>query len=84
VSSSAGRAKRDRERARQEKQALKRDRKEALALAGPDDDAPAAPKRPHDEVMADLDRLHQRFADEQIDFDDFESAKRELMAQLLI
>jgi hypothetical protein len=82
MSSSAGRAKRDRERARQEKQALKRDRKEALALAGPDDTDAAAPKRPQDEVLADLGRLHQRFADEQIDFDDFESAKRELMSQL--
>jgi hypothetical protein len=82
VSSSAGRAKRDRERARQEKQAIKRDRKEALALAGPDEPDSDLPKRPQEEVLADLDKLHQRFADEQIDFDDFESAKRDLMAQL--
>jgi hypothetical protein len=82
VSSSAGRAKRDRERAKQEKQALKRDRKEALALADADAPVVEVTKRPQADVLGDLERLHQRFADESIDFEDFETAKRELMAQL--
>lgn len=82
MASSAGRAKRDREKARQEKQALKREKK----LAGPDtdgaDEAPSAPSRPQDVVLADLAALHQRFDDEQISFDDFEDAKSALLAEL--
>ena len=81
MASSAGRAKRDREKAKQEKQALKRERK----LAGPaeaDDTAPSGPARPQDEVLADLAALHQRFDDEQISFDDFEDAKTALLAEL--
>jgi len=34
-------------------------------------------------VLADLAALHQRFDDEQIGFEDFESAKAELLAQLM-
>lgn len=81
MASSAGRAKRDREKAKQEKQALKRERK----LAGPDisdDDAPTVPARPQDVVLAELAALHQRFDDEQISFDDFEDAKSALLAEL--
>ena len=81
MASSAGRAKRDREKARQEKQAMKRERR----LAGPDTDVidePAGPTRPQDEVLADLAKLHQRFEDEQISFDDFEDAKAGLLAEL--
>lgn len=82
MASSAGRAKRDREKARQEKQAMKREKK----LAGPDTDAadetPAAPGRAQDVVLADLAALHQRFDDEQISFDDFEDAKSALLAEL--
>lgn len=81
MASSAGRAKRDREKAKQEKQALKRERK----LAGPDlsdDDAPTVPARPQDVVLAELAALHQRFDDEQISFDDFEDAKTALLAEL--
>ena len=81
MASSAGRAKRDREKAKQEKQALKREKK----LAGPDtsaDDGPSTPARPQDVVLAELAALHQRFDDEQISFDDFEDAKSALLAEL--
>ncbi|MFZ4719900.1 MAG: hypothetical protein ACOYMR_10770 [Ilumatobacteraceae bacterium] len=81
MASSAGRAKRDREKARQEKQAMKRERK----LAGPDTevaDEPTGPTRPQDQILADLASLHQRFDDEQISFDDFEDAKAGLLAEL--
>jgi hypothetical protein len=35
-------------------------------------------------VLADIARLHQRFADEQIGFDDFETAKAALLAELSV
>jgi hypothetical protein len=81
MASSAGRAKRDREKAKQEKQALKRERK----LAGPatdESDEPTGPVRPQDQVLADLAALHQRFDDEAIDFDEFEESKAALLAEL--
>ncbi len=81
VASSAGRAKRDREKARQERQQLKRDKKQAAQDAPPD--APrAGVRRNHDDVLADLAALHQRFADEAIDFDEFEQSKTDLLAEL--
>ena len=41
-------------------------------------------KRPQDDVLADLAALHQRFDDEQVSFEDFESAKSLLLAQLAV
>jgi hypothetical protein len=46
-------------------------------------DGSRLPSRPQDEVLADLAALHQRFDDEQISFEDFESAKADLLAQLM-
>jgi hypothetical protein len=43
-----------------------------------------APKRPQDDVLADLAALHQRFDDESISFEDFESEKGLLLAQLAV
>ena len=87
MSSSAGRAKRDREKARQEKAAIKRTRKLTAGESdGIGDDAADSPvgalQRPQADVLADLASLHQRFEDGQVDFDDFEDSKQELMAQL--
>ena len=42
----------------------------------------ATARRPQEEVLADLAKLHQRFEDEQIGFDDFETAKLALLEQL--
>ena len=87
MASSAGRAKRDREKARQEKAALKRNRRQSGEGVVVDDEPSADPrfgarKREQDEVLADLARLHQRFEDESIDFDTFELAKNDLIAEL--
>lgn len=38
--------------------------------------------RAQEEVLADLARLHQRFHDEQVGFEDFESSKAALLAEL--
>ncbi len=85
MGSSAGRAKRDREKARQEKQAIKRERRQGGAIDlvdEPTDEPGSSIRRPQDDVLADLARLHQRFDDEAMEFEDFETAKRELIAQL--
>jgi hypothetical protein len=81
VASSAGRAKRDREKARQERQQAKRDRKQA-AQSAPAEPERLGVRRDHDQVLADLAALHQRFADEAIDFDEFEETKAGLLAEL--
>jgi hypothetical protein len=54
---------------------------EAAQAAGPAP-SPGTPRRSQAEVLASLAALHQRFEDEQISFDDFESSKADLMAQL--
>ena len=84
MASSAGRAKRDREKQRQERQALKREKR----LAGPqvsEDDAGepgVVVAIPQDEVLTRLAALHLQFENEQIGFDDFEEAKAELLKHL--
>jgi hypothetical protein len=58
-----------------------------LAAATVDDSAepqPPAPVAPQDKILAALAELHQRFEDEQISFEDFESSKAGLLAQLHI
>jgi len=45
---------------------------------------PPASVAPQDKVLAALAELHQRFEDEQISFEDFESSKAGLIAQLHI
>lgn len=77
--------KRMREKARQEKAEAKRQRKEERAAeAEAAADEPAEPVAPQDEVLAQLAALHQRFDDDQIDFDDFEERKQELLAKLAV
>ena len=84
--SSAGHAKRDRERAKAEKVQLKRARKlaESAALA----DAPAVVRygveRPQEDILADLARLHAKFDDGGIALEDFETAKADLIGQLSV
>ncbi len=86
--SQASYQKRMREKARQEKQQLKRERREqraaeaaAAAEAGPVE-TPDGP--PQERVLAKLAELHKQFDDEQIDFDEFEERKAELIAQLSV
>ena len=48
----------------------------------PGDTVVGPPARPQEDVLADLARLHDRFHDEQVSFDDFESSKAALLAEL--
>jgi len=85
VATSAGRAKRDREKLRQERQALKRARRQAPREAAEDDTGAAvdgAPSTPQDQLLAQLADLHQRFADGEVGFEEFELAKDELIREL--
>jgi hypothetical protein len=56
-----------------------------VAEADPDSGEIVSPShRPQAEVLEDLARLHQRFDDEQVDFETFEASKRDLMAELSV
>lgn len=75
--------KRMREKARQEKQAAKRERKaERAEAAETADDAPTPDAPPESTVLEQLAALHEKFADDAIDFDEFEERKQDLLAQL--
>jgi hypothetical protein len=72
-----------REKARQEKAAAKRDRRaarldEAATPAQEELRAPDSESR----VLAELEELHRKFDDGALDFDDFEERKSSLLAQL--
>ena len=78
--------KRMREKARAEKAALKQQRKQerAAAAAEADEETDDTPAVPQEQVLAQLETLHQQFADDKIDFDDFEERKQELIAKLSV
>ncbi len=86
MSSSAGRAKRDREKVKRERAAQKRDKRQGVSEPGDssEDESPVAPRvrRSQSEVLEELQLLHQRFEAKAIDFEDFEILKNELMGQL--
>jgi hypothetical protein len=82
---SAGRAKRDREKVRQERAALKRARRQGeLGAPEPADDAEerVGEPAPQHEVLAALALLHKKFDDGGMDFEEFEAAKSELIGRL--
>jgi len=75
--------KQQREKARREKAAAKQERRAVRAEgATGEDDSSGEPSPPEQNVLADLAKLHQQFADNAIDFDEFEERKRELLAQI--
>lgn len=75
--------KRMREKAKQEKQAAKRERKaERAEAADVADDDTVAEAPPEETVLEQLAALHARFADDAIEFEEFEERKQELLAQL--
>lgn len=74
--------KRMREKAKQEKQAAKRERKAERAEAAETADEAPTDAPPQATVLEQLASLHAAFADEAIDFDEFEERKQELLAQL--
>jgi hypothetical protein len=70
-----------RERAKREKaQAKAARREERAASQAAETEATALP--PQDRVLEDLAALHRRFDDGDIEFEDFEAAKRELLERL--
>ena len=74
--------KQQREKARREKAAAKQERRAVRAEGAGDEDSTGEPSPPEQNVLADLAQLHQQFADNAIDFDEFEERKRELLAQI--
>lgn len=81
--------KRQLEKARQERAAAKRDRRQGRGEStGPDDASEAtdvAPEAlPEDVVLGRLAELHQRYADGGMELDEFEAARAELVAQLRV
>jgi len=76
--------KRQREMARAEKAKAKAARKqERLEAAAEAADEPT-PEVDAGSVMAQLEKLHQDFADDKIEFDEFEETKQELLSQLQV
>ena len=81
--SNAKGVKRQREKARQEKQATKRERRQGR-LAGdgtPEDGADGEPTVTYsqDQVLAELAELHRRYGDGGLSLEDFEEARDELV-----
>lgn len=77
--------KRMREKAREDKARAKRQRKEERA-AGAEGlaERDVAPTTPQTEVLAELAHLHERFEAGEVDFDEFEQRKHELLAQIAV
>jgi hypothetical protein len=80
--------KREIDKAKREKAQQKRDRqRNPQPEADVDPDAvaevePAGAPRTEEELLADLQALHQQFDDGDLSFDDFDEAKAALLAQL--
>ena len=80
--SSARSAKRDIEKARQEKAAAKRERRQGAVATSPDDVVEPQLQRSQEEILAVLATLHERFEEGSLTFSDFEEEKAELMRSL--
>lgn len=80
--SSARSAKRDIEKARQEKAAAKRERRQGGVATSPDDAVEPQEQRSQEEILAVLATLHERFEGGSLTFDEFEEQKAELMQGL--
>jgi hypothetical protein len=78
------RMKREIDKAKKEKAAEKRERRQRTADAeqGEAGTGSADASVPTDELLGQLERIHAQFANEEIDFEEFERAKEALIAQL--
>jgi len=77
--------KRERDRAKKEKQTIKAERRvERAAGTDEDDDTPAPLTRPMEEVLADVEALHIQLDEGLIDAEDFADKREELMAQIKV
>jgi hypothetical protein len=78
-------AKQERDRAKKDKAARKRERRQARRSgeAAPDDEPLViGDELPPAELLRLVEELHQRYADGRISFEDFEERKAELMARV--
>lgn len=72
-----------REKARRDKARAKRERKEGRAAdEAADVEAPTEGSIPQPELLAQLAELHAQFGADDIDFDEFEQRKQDLLARL--
>ncbi len=77
--------KRERDRAKKARAAAKRERREQRPDAEDADEATeAAPVVDEEKVLAQVAALHKRFDDGDIEFEEFEERRNELMAQLMV
>ncbi len=80
--------KRERERAKQQKAAAKRDRRQGQVAAAADDDGldapPTASPAETEQLLKAIETLHQRFDAGDISHEDFEEQKADLFARLPI
>ena len=77
--------KRQLEKAKQEKAAAKRERRQSREPLGEaSGEAVGAPEHAQDKVLADLAALHQRYADEQLSLEDFEEQRAEMVSRLRV
>lgn len=76
--------KRQREMAKAEKKKAKEMRKQERQEAADETEDAATPDVDEESVMVKLERLHQDFADDKVDFDEFEERKQELLDQLQV
>jgi hypothetical protein len=82
--SQASFAKRQREKARQEKAAAKAERRAERQAAAEEADAPPPSSVDQGALLTALADLHARFEDGDIDFDDFTEAKAEITQHLQV
>lgn len=79
-------AKQDRDRAKKAKAAIKRERRETKGDEGGEETTPApvVDESANAEIMRQVEELHQRYADKQIDFEEFDEKRAELMARITV
>jgi len=76
--------KRERDRAKKEKQTIKMERRLERASDTGESDEDEIPKRPLEEVMAEVEALHIQLDEGLIDAEDFADKREELMAQIQV
>jgi len=80
------RMKREIDKAKKERAAEKRERRQRTADAEPGEASTTLADDksvPNDEVIGQLERVHERFAAQEIEFEEFERVKAALLAQLV-
>jgi len=76
--------KRERDRAKKEKQTIKAERRVERAAEKGEGDEDDTPKRPMEEVLAEVEALHIQLDEGLIDAEEFADMREELMAQIAV